>query len=124
MEFDLGRLMANVRAATTEDLLDRVTVYRAGLEPEALPVILEELRRRGVTPETIVEHEETRGEVLVDSQGVARTCARCPRPAVVCEWGFHKLFGKVPLFARPFYLCEQHRTKAEDDKPLSPSSSD
>jgi hypothetical protein len=30
MQFDPERVLVNVRNATTEDLLDRVTVYRAG----------------------------------------------------------------------------------------------
>ena len=46
MLFDLERVKANVRQATTEDLLDRVTVYRAGMEDTALEVIEDELRAR------------------------------------------------------------------------------
>ncbi len=44
---DTQRLLLNVRQATDEDLLNRVTVYRAGMEPEALVVIEEELAQRG-----------------------------------------------------------------------------
>jgi hypothetical protein len=119
MEFSLDRVRANVRNATTEDLLDRATVYRAGLEPAALPVILEELKARGLTPEDIVHHEETRQGVMVDDAGTARLCARCRKPAVTREWGWHWMFDKLPIFPRPFYLCEDHRTGGEyDDKPL------
>jgi len=110
MEFSLERVQENVRQATTEDLLDRVTVYRAGLEPEALPVILEELRSRGVTAEAIVAHEEARQTVIFDPSGPAFKCHWCPKPAVAREWGWHRLFGKLPLFPRTFYLCEEHRT--------------
>lgn len=118
MDFDPERVRENVQKATTEDLLDRVTVYRAGLEPEAVVIILEELKARGVTPEAVVAHEEKRREVIADEGGIARVCAWCDRPAVVREWGWHRLYGKVPVFPRPFYLCEEHRTKtAEDDEP-------
>ena len=110
MEFELNRVRANVRNATTEDLLDRATVYRAGLEPAALPLILEELRARGVTPEVIVAHECTRGDVLFDDTGTAQKCHRCDKPAIAREWGWHRMFGQLPIFPRAFYLCEEHRT--------------
>lgn len=109
MEFNLDRVRNNVQSASTEDLLDRVTVYRDGLEPEALPVILEELRTRGYSPEAIVEHEKQRGEVLFDDRGIAQKCSECDRPAVVREWGWHQLFGKLPVFPRAFWRCEVHR---------------
>lgn len=109
MEFDLDRVRTNVRLASTEDLLDRATVYRQALEPEALPVILEELRERGVSPEAIVEHEKQRGEVLLDDRGIAQKCNECARPAVVREWDWHQLFGKLPVFPRAFWRCEVHR---------------
>jgi hypothetical protein len=109
MDFSVERVRDNVRSASTEDLLDRVTVYREALEPEALPVILEELRERGINPEAIVEHEKTRGEVLVDARGIAHKCSECDRPAVVHEWGWHQLFGKLPVFPRMFWRCEVHR---------------
>ena len=34
MRFDVERVRQNVQQATTEDLLDRLTVYREGMEPE------------------------------------------------------------------------------------------
>jgi hypothetical protein len=111
MEFNIDRVRNNVRSASTEDLLDRVTVYRAGLEPEALPVILEELRLRGVSAQAIVEHEKLRGTVAVDENGTAQKCSDCTRPAVVREWGWHQLFGKVPVFPRLFWRCEEHRRR-------------
>ena len=36
MQFDIQRVRANIRQASTEDLLDRVTVYRAEMEPTAV----------------------------------------------------------------------------------------
>jgi hypothetical protein len=47
-EWELDVVRENARAAPTDDLLDRVTAYRAGMEPEALRVIEEELARRGI----------------------------------------------------------------------------
>jgi hypothetical protein len=117
MEFDLQRVRANVRNASTEDLLDRATVYRTNLEPEALPVILEELKARGVTADAIVRHERDRPHAFRDDAGVVRTCARCRRPAVTHEWGWHRMFGKLPLFPRRFYLCEDHCTNGDYDDP-------
>jgi hypothetical protein len=119
MEFDLDRLLENVRAATTEDLLDRATVYRAGLEPEALPVILEELKARGVTAEAVVQHEQSRTQVIFDGDGTARTCDHCRKPAVADEWGWHWMFGKVPIFPRLFQVCEDHRRKDEPEGSFS-----
>jgi len=116
MEFDLEPVRANVRNATTEDLLDRVTVYRAGLEPAALPLILEELRSRGLTPDEIVTHEGVRGRVLYDETGTARKCHRCYKPAVVREWAWHRMFGWLPLFPRLYYLCEDHSTSVGGDQ--------
>jgi len=122
MEFDLQRVRANVRNASTEDLLDRATVYRAGVEPSALPVILEELRSRGVTAETVVAHEGSRQPVLYDEMGTAITCQRCRKPAVARQWGWHRMFGKLPVFPRPFYLCDEHRERKDsDDRPMNGS---
>jgi hypothetical protein len=109
MQFNIDRVRENVRGATTEDLLDRATVYQMALEPQALPVILEELKTRGLSAEDIVAHEASRREVLFDANGIARTCNACAKPAVVQEWGWHQLFGKLPVFPRLFWRCEDHR---------------
>lgn len=121
MEFDIDRVRANARTATSDDLLDRVTVYRSGLEPAALAVIFEELRSRGLDPEAIVRHEESRTGVLRDGTGAGRPCARCRRPAVVRVWGWHRVFGKLPVFPRVFYLCEEHRPRARPVERSSPA---
>jgi hypothetical protein len=109
--FDIDRVRANVRKATTEDLLDRITVYRPALEEAAVPVILEELMARGVDAAAIIAHEQARGETVHDASGAARPCARCRKPAVVREWAWHRWFGRVPVFPRQFYLCEEHRAR-------------
>jgi hypothetical protein len=121
MEFNLDRVRNNVRSATTEDLLDRATVYRAGLEPEALPVILEELQSRGVSPDAVVAHEEGRFGVMYDESGAARQCQHrwCRKPAVTIEWRWHRLFGKVPVFPRKYYLCEDHRSPRGNDRSMT-----
>src|SRR5437870_2239134 len=41
---NLNLIRENAAKATAEDLLDRVTVYRAGMEPPALEVLEQELR--------------------------------------------------------------------------------
>lgn len=128
MEFDSQRVWANARNATTEDLLDRATVFRSALEPAALPIILKELKSRGVSAEAVVEHEEARGEVVYDATGIARKCFDCTKPAVVCEWGWHRLFDKLPLFPRVFFRCQEHRRQPTDqqsvaDKARSPDAS-
>src|SRR5258708_7816623 len=56
MELNLDRVRENVRQADTEDLLDRATVYRDGMEPEAILLIEAELRARGVTEADILAH--------------------------------------------------------------------
>lgn len=115
MWFDLERVRANVRRAATDDLLDRVTVYRPALEAAAVPVILEELMARGVDAAAILDHERARAGPVRDSAGAARPCTRCRQPAVAEEWGWHRLFGRLPLFPRRLYLCEDHRTSGDFD---------
>src|SRR3954470_18759196 len=115
MEFNIDDVRANVRKSSTEDLLDRATVYQAALEPEALPLILEELKARGVTAEAIVEHERRRRSVAVDERGVPHKCSECLRPAVVQEWGWHQLFGKLPVFPRLFWRCKVHRRSEAEE---------
>jgi hypothetical protein len=108
LQLDLERVRANVRSATTTDLLDRATVYRSGMEPEALAVIEEELRRRRVTEADIALHAEQHRDVLLDPGGCALTCHRCRRPAVLVVWDWHRLWGVLPVFPRRFPLCADH----------------
>lgn len=118
MRFDLEKVRANVEAASTEDLLDRVTVWRDGMESEALDVIEAELEARGVRPAEIQSHAERRaGEIIVAPDGLARVCYRCGRPAVERRWVWGKLWRVVPLFPHPVYVCAEHRP---DGTPTSP----
>jgi len=122
MLFDLERVKANVRQATTEDLLDRLTVYRAGMEESALEIIEEELRSRNVSAEEIEAHAERRSrESSFLPDGTAIRCSFCHRPAVAEGWGWHRLWGRVPVFPRYFYYCSEHQPDAQ---PASTSSPD
>lgn len=115
MHLDLERVLHNVRAADTEDLLDRATVYRNGMEPAALDLIESELANRGVTQEHLQQYfEMRRQEVLFFPDGTAMMCSRCRRPAVTCEWQWHRLFGLVPIFPQRVRLCQIHRTSTTD----------
>jgi len=109
MRLNLERVRANVGAATTEDLLDRATVYREGMEPEALDIIERELRARGLNWDAIAEHERKRREkTLLDPQGIALKCHKCRRPAIGESWGWHRLWGLLPVFPRRFAWCAEH----------------
>jgi hypothetical protein len=108
-EFDEANVRENARKAEINDLLDRVTVYRTSLEPQAYPILIEELQRRGIGPADIVDHQSYRGECLRDRSNFVRKCTLCSAPAVSSAWGWHQLFGKLPLFPRRFYYCNEHR---------------
>jgi hypothetical protein len=109
MKLNLDRVRDNVRRATTEDLLDRATVFRQGMEPEALEIIDAELRQRGLGPAEVAAHAEQAGErALKAPEGWALKCHECRRPAVIRVWDWHRLWGWVPLFPRRFHLCEEH----------------
>src|SRR2546426_528712 len=72
MEFNAGRVFANVRSADTEDLLDRVTAFREGMEPQALAIIENELARRGLGPREIESYwEPRRAETIFQPDGIA-----------------------------------------------------
>ncbi len=108
-----------IRRATTVELLDRVTIYRDGMEPAALDLMEGELDRRGVTHEEIAEHDaKQRAVAILRPDGTARRCEKCDRPAVHQHRGWHKLYGWVPVFNRTFYLCEDHRPAPNPDAPL------
>ncbi len=115
LALDLKRVAAVVRAADTEELLDRVTVYRNGMEPVALDLMEAELDRRGVTRSDIADHYIARRErAVLLPDGTAQRCHFCPRPAVVRGWGWHRVFGVVPLFPRVFARCEVHLSRASE----------
>jgi hypothetical protein len=93
MEFDPQRVLVNVRKATTDDLLDRVTAYREEMEPEALAIIEDELRARGVGPEQIEAHRaQCARQAVFLPDGVAARCSFCHQPAVEQKWAWHRLW--------------------------------
>ena len=109
MHFDLKRVAAYIRRAETEELLDRVTVYREGMEPAALDLMEMELDRRGITREDIADHDQARRETAIMlPDGTAMRCNFCDRPAVVRKWGWYRLWGRLPVFPRVFAYCEGH----------------
>jgi hypothetical protein len=109
LKFDPERVRDNARRADTEDLLDRVTAYRAGMEPDAIDLIERELARRGVTARVIAEHdEECRRECLYDADGTALMCSQCRRPAVATGWGWYRAFRIVPMLPARFRYCRDH----------------
>jgi hypothetical protein len=111
LPFDREHVIENVRDATTEDLLDRATVYRAGMEAEALELIEAELGRRGVDWQEIKEYDEQASrDVLLDATGVALRCSFCLAPAVEQRWGWHWLWDKIPVFPQRFRYCRRHRS--------------
>jgi hypothetical protein len=128
MEFDLKRVAEYIRAAATEELLDRVTVYRAGMEPAALDLMEGELDCRGVTPAQIAEHDAgRRAAAIMLPDGTAMRCSFCDRPAVQQARGWYRLrlripmaallIGRadiplgfsIPIFPRLFAYCAAHR---------------
>jgi hypothetical protein len=110
MRFHLKKVRANVAAASTDDLLDRATVWREGMEPEALEAIEAELRKRGVGPSELERHAEHRaGEVARDPGGTAQVCYRCERPAVAWCWVWGRFWKVLPMFPRRARVCEEHR---------------
>jgi hypothetical protein len=109
MYFNLREVAKYIRGAETEELLDRVTVYRAGMEPAALDLMEGELDRRGISRGEIAQHNELRLQTaILLTDGTALRCSFCNRPAVLRSRGWHKLFKRIPLFPRFFAYCEHH----------------
>ena len=109
MDLDLRAIAENIRRADTEDLLDRVTIYRDEMEPAAVDLIEGELARRRVTPREIADHDEKRRTAsLVWEDGVVCRCEKCDRPAVVRKRIWHRLWGRLPIFPRWGVYCEEH----------------
>jgi hypothetical protein len=112
VDLDLRKVAAYVRRADTEELLDRVTVYRSGMEPAAVDLMENELSRRGVSREQIEDHDRTRREdVILLGDGTAQRCSLCERPGVVRAWDWHRLWGWVAVFPRRLAYCQVHRPR-------------
>ena len=116
MRLDLKRVAEFIRRAETEELLDRVTVYREGMEPAALDLMEGELDRRGVSRGHIADHHaERRRTAIMLPDGTALRCSFCHRPAIVEARGWHRLFGRVPIFPRLFAYCSVHQLQKAPD---------
>jgi hypothetical protein len=109
LDFDPERVTRNAQEATTEDLLDRITVYRDGMEPEAVGIIEAELQARGIGREEIEAHADRRGAHMIPlPDGTALSCSFCHRPAVEQRWGWHRMWSYFPVFPRYLSYCEVH----------------
>ncbi len=121
MKLNLKRVAEFIRRADTEELLDRVTIYRAGMESAALDLMEGELDRRGITREEIAGHNQERmRHALLLPDGTALRCSFCNRPAAVMARGWWKLFGRLPLFPHVFAYCVNHLKRNQKKKPHVP----
>src|SRR5262249_26993810 len=94
--------------SSTEELLDRVTVFRSGMEPEAVEIIKAELGSRGVSRDKIAEFEQIRRKDGLVGGDLPRTCSYCDRPATVQAWGFAHGRTLLPIAPWRFNYCEEH----------------
>jgi hypothetical protein len=109
MEWNEQKVLVNIRKADADDLLDRITAYRAGMEPDAVVMIEQELHRRGVTQEQIAAQAAAyQRDCVFNEDGTARSCSMCRKPAVREGMGWIKLFWLVPVFPRALWLCKEH----------------
>jgi hypothetical protein len=120
LEQNRADIRANVSRATTDDLLDRVTVNREGMEPDALDLIETELRRRGVSyAEQAAFGEARAGAVVRTANGSPRCCCKCSRVATHRQLTWLRLFKLIPFFPIRLAYCDEHLPN-KPEKPLSP----
>lgn len=120
LKFDPQKCLLEVRRADTEDLLDRVTAYRQGMEPQAVDLIEAELRRRGIAQAAIdTRIAECRQDCIFDAADIALPCSRCRRPAVAEMVGWHRLFGLLPVFPRSLRYCKEHQPQHAEKQATS-----
>ena len=105
MRLDLDKVRANARGSSTEDLLDRVTVYRGEMEPSALVVLEEELRQRGVTAAEQSDHGERRRQSALVGEGGA--AVRCE---MTDDTAWRLLFNALPAEALADVRCSGDTT--------------
>lgn len=108
---DADRIRDNARKASTESLLDRVTVYRGEMESAALDINESELNARGISRAQVDAHAAMREKdgVARHPDGTVIRCNFCQRPAVEHRRKWHRLWGWfLPLFPRMFHLCKEH----------------
>jgi hypothetical protein len=115
---DLARIREDARRTSTENLLDRVTVYRGEMESPAVEVIESELKARGVSNSEVEAHAAMRERdgLLRRPDGSVVRCNFCPRPATAHRWRWHRLWGWfLPLIPRFFHLCKEHDEQLPTD---------
>jgi hypothetical protein len=100
MQLDLEKVRIYAKKADNRALLDRVTVFRQGMEPAAIEIIKIELLERAYKDLGI------RGP-----EGLPRLCKKCALPAISREWGWLKVFGFIPLLPWQHLYCEEHKTR-------------
>ena len=109
LPLNIQAVLAGIRKATTDDLLDRVTAFRQGMEPNTVSLIEDELSQRGVTDPDIDAHaQRVQQEVIFLEDGVAAKCRYCQAPAVAQGWGWLRLFRKIPFWPRREFYCKEH----------------
>ncbi len=109
MKLDLEAVAAWIRRAETDELLDRATVFRPEMEPEAVDLVLAELSRRGISDAKIEGHASARlACAVIRPDGTVERCRFCDRPAAVRAWKWWRLFRIVPVFPVPMPVCERH----------------
>ena len=116
MAINLERVRRNIHDAETSDLLDRITAYRQGMDPEAVSLIEEELRQRGVTAEDLLAHaDHLKRSAIYLPNGTAARCSACTHPASVRTRGWHYLWGWLPVIPQTYYYCAKHAPSTKDN---------
>jgi len=101
--------LSRIRAMSTPELLDRVTVLRDQMDDEALELLHAELASRGIGQDEIGAHlREMRFKIVQHPDGMPAVCHKCGRAAVVSRLEWHRMWGMIPLFKRQRYWCEEH----------------
>jgi hypothetical protein len=115
---DLDQVRANAQIASTERLLDQVTVFREEMESAAVTIFEAELSFRGVSLAQIVAHAGMREEdgISHHPDGMVVRCSYCDRPAVAQQEKAHRLWGwAFPVLPRSYHLCREHREELPTD---------
>jgi len=115
MNVEKERQLIRIRDAETQDLMAEATIYRPGMEQDALREIDAELRDRGVTPAELLDYAaERQPNLLLDGYGLPWQCSFCKQPAESEGWGWHRMWGKVPVLPRWFRWCRTHVPRNEE----------
>ncbi len=109
MEWDEQKVLMNIRKADTDDLLDRITAYRLGMELDAIEMIERELHDRGVSTGEIEDHQAAcERDCIYLPDGTAAMCSFCHKPSVAQGRVWWKIWWTVPILPRRVYYCAAH----------------